>query len=164
MCFRSKDCFFVDRVDVGLVILTIDEYNAFERHRKNHPILRNITNQIGNKRSFSSILGNSSVKSVDKGGENVDGKFVLVDDGDNAKRVCVGLCPCNNIRSSNIDNVSGNSNVPNKIRIPICHMLIQLVLSPNVQLEMITRTMMLVGVFLKLVIMGKEFQGKVLKL
>ncbi|PHT32016.1 hypothetical protein CQW23_28353 [Capsicum baccatum] len=92
----------------------MDEDNAFERRRKNRPVLGNITNQIGNKRPFSSILGNSSVKSVDKGSENVGGKFVLVDDGDNAKRVCVGLRPCNNIRSSKVDDVSGNSNVPNK--------------------------------------------------
>lgn len=96
----------------------MDEDNAFERRHKSRPVLGNITNQVGNKRPFSSILGNSSLKSVDKGSENVGGKFVLVDDGDNAKRVCVGPRPCNKIRSSKVDVVSGISNVPNKNQDP----------------------------------------------
>lgn len=90
----------------------MDEDNALESCRKSRPILGNITNQLGNKRPFSSLLGNSSLKSVDRGSENLGGKFVLVDDGDNAKRVCVGPRPCSKIRSSKVDVVSGISNIP----------------------------------------------------
>lgn len=91
----------------------MDEDNAVERCHKSRPVLRNITNQLGNKRPFSSLLGNSSLKCVDKGNENLGGKFVLVDDGDNAKRVCVGPRPCSKIKSSKVDVVSGISNIPN---------------------------------------------------
>lgn len=96
----------------------MDEDNAFERRSKSRPVLGNITNQLGNKRPFSSLLGNSSLMSVDRGSENLGGKFVLVDDGDNAKRVCVAPRPCNKIWSSKVDVVSGISNIPNQNQDP----------------------------------------------
>ncbi|XP_049364676.1 uncharacterized protein LOC125829501 [Solanum verrucosum] len=91
----------------------MDEDNAVERCPKSRPVLGNITNQLGNKRPFSALLGNSSLKCVDKGNENLGGKVVLVDDGDNAKRVCVGPRPCGKIKSIKVDVVSGISNIPN---------------------------------------------------
>lgn len=96
----------------------MDEDNAVERRCKNRPILGNITNQLGNKRPFSSLLGNSSLKSLDKGSENLGGEFVSVDDRDNAKRVCVTPRTCSKIRSSKVDVVSGVSNVPNQKQDP----------------------------------------------
>ncbi|CAN4106426.1 unnamed protein product [Withania somnifera] len=91
----------------------MDEKNTFERRCKSRPILGNITNQLGNKRPFSSILGNSNLKSIDSGSENLGGEFVSVDDGNNAKRVCVAPRLCSKIRSSKVDVVSGILNVPN---------------------------------------------------
>ncbi|XP_060185924.1 uncharacterized protein LOC132615353 isoform X1 [Lycium barbarum] len=96
----------------------MDEDNAIERRSKSRPVLGNITNQVGTKRPFSSLLGNSSLKSVDRGSENVGSKFVLVDDGNNAKRVCVAPRPCNKISSSKVDVVSGISNLPNQNQDP----------------------------------------------
>ncbi|XP_009630799.1 uncharacterized protein LOC107783888 isoform X1 [Nicotiana tabacum] len=97
----------------------MDEHNAIKRRCGSRPILGNITNQIGNKRPFSSILGNPSLKSVDKGREKLGGKFVLVDDGETAKRVCVAPPPpCNKISSSKVDVVSGISNIPNENQDP----------------------------------------------
>ncbi|KAK4356670.1 hypothetical protein RND71_025641 [Anisodus tanguticus] len=91
-----------------------------ERRCKNRPVLGNITNQIGNKRPFSSLVGNSSLKSLDRGSENVGSKYVLVHDRDNAnaKRVCVSPRPCNKICSSKVDVVSGISNIPNQKQDP----------------------------------------------
>ncbi|KAK4366766.1 hypothetical protein RND71_014646 [Anisodus tanguticus] len=89
-----------------------------EMRCKNRPVLGNITNQIGNKRPFSSLLGNSSLKCVDRGSENVGSKFVLVDDGNNAKRACVAPRPCNKICSSKVDVLSGIPNIPNQNQEP----------------------------------------------
>lgn len=92
----------------------MEEVDAFERRRKGRPVLGNITNQLGIKRPFSSLLDSSTLKSVDRGNENLGGKFVSVDDRDNAKRVCVAPRSCSNITSSKIDVVSGISSVPNE--------------------------------------------------
>ncbi|CAN4125619.1 unnamed protein product [Withania somnifera] len=81
----------------------MDEDDVSERRRKSRPILGNITNQLENKRSFSSLLGNSSLNSYE---------------GNIAKRICVAPRPCSKIRSSKVDVVSGISNVPNQNQDP----------------------------------------------